>query len=642
MKIHESLVTEVVIAMSRDIAVTFPNLSSAVSKQLCFTQELLAQQGLAFATLVLPQCGKWFDHCLSEGRILPDRPLYHGHRKDSAIPKYLWFLWNRVFTDEGVILAEPDLTAVFFLRQSYYFAKKLEIECDAARTQDSVAAFRAAEESMVRPWPNTWSSDAPEWGPVMGHPLWGTVGSPRQDDLFAGLDNKTGDKLPRIPWQIFDRLCRRLISSWGDLDVWSLKPKHGPGAVSEGRTLKYEFENYSRRLNAIFPADWFTSHDYSDRTRTDRDIGSVMHAVPKTQKGPRLIAAEPVSNQWIQGALQRWLEKRVIDSPLGLSIGFRDQHVSQKLALESSSTGEYATVDLSEASDRLSCRLVQYVFQGNLNLLDAFHACRTQHIHIPEPLSDKGPREVIELRKFSTMGSALTFPVQTIVFTMIAHFAVMMTHEDWDVSLAGMRRRAHMIRVFGDDIIIDTESYGNLVRILHECGLKVNENKSFHRGKFREACGMDAFDGVDVTPAYIKQPYSLSNPESLASIIQVSNNFHKKGMWHTADRILKTVAQKELKFILRSHQDVWPLSLFTYQEGTDLTNFKTRWNPNLHRREVYAMSPSSKVSRIRGEWNASLLQYFTEEPDLASLSKWEAGQAERPRHSKRTRWVGPV
>lgn len=637
MKIHLSLVSRTVEGLFKDSLMTFPDLHQAIQKQHVVTCRLLEEHGIAFATLVLPAAGKWLDHCIANGAISGHRPLYHGRRSESKIPKYQWYLWDRIFDDEGVLRENPDHTAMFFLRQSYYFAKKLNIDCEKEKTFAAVESFIALERSLPLSNPNSWDSDSPFWSSPTGHPIWGeSAYHPRQDDLF---DSKLSS-LPSFHWKKFRALCRTWATSLGHLDVLSLEPKHGPGAVSDAvPEIKYDFTIWPKKLNSIFPADWFASHDFHDRTKSDVEIGSIMHAVPKTQKGPRLIAAEPTAHQWAQGALQRWLEEKVKASPLALSIDFRNQSYSQRLALESSRTGEYATVDLSEASDRVTTRLVEYVFQGHETLLDCLHACRTRFITIPSSLSRHGADEMVALRKFSTMGSAVTFPIQTIIFTLMGHFALMWEDEDWDTSLRGMRNRAHRVRVFGDDIIIDARAYGKLVSILDECLLRVNRDKSFHQGLFREACGMDAFDGVDVTPAYIRSPYSPRKPESLASVLECSNNFHKKGFWNTAEQILKTIPKGELKLILRSNKDIWPTSVFTFCEGTYLEGIKTRWNKDLHRREALALMLLSRGAKVRGSGEASLLQYFTERPGLASLSKWEAGQAKRPRHKKQPRWV---
>lgn len=635
MKNHYSLVVGLVEAISRDIAATFPDLSRMCSIFLTKTLENLDTHGISYATIMLPSYGKWFESCLEAGHILPSRPPYHGKRTSSEIyPTFLYGLWANIFDEGGCVRQDACPTSVFFLRQVYYFAKKLNMECERTRTYETVESFERLENSLVRPWPNTWLSDVPVWESRTGHPLYGESSVDRhQRDLFAdGVESS-------IPWARFRSLCRASVAAWGDINIWDLVPKHGPGAVSDSQYgNKYELAVWPKKLNSIFNSDWFASTNFEDNTISDEEPSSVMHEVPKTQKGPRLIAAEPTAHQWAQGSLLRWLEQAISTSPLGLSIDFRNQGYSGALALESSRTQEYATIDLSEASDRVTCRLVEYVFQSHLTLLDCLHACRTRSIRIPLALRKDRIETLIQLNKFSTMGSAVTFPVQTIVFTLIAHFAMMIDDEDWDVTNHGMRSRATSIRVFGDDIIIKAKYYETMSMLLRELGLKVNTEKSFYKGYFREACGVDAFMGYDVTPAYLRTPYDPRKPASLGSIIEASNNFHKKGLWFAADYLARTVPSNELELVMKGNEARWSLTLYTFC-GHVTHDGNIRWNKALHRYERLSIQLTSKQKLKKGSGKASLLQYFVEDPTRAEIPHWESGQAMRPSIKKQRRWV---
>jgi hypothetical protein len=218
---------------------------------------------------------------------------------------------------------------------------------------------------------------------------------------------------------------------------------------------------------------------------------------------------------------------------------------------------------------------------------------------------------------------------------MIAHMALCEADGDWDLSPHGFRRRAAEIRVFGDDIIIATRAVGDLYYLLSELGLMVNKGKSFYQGPFREACGMDAMNGVDVTPAKITQLYQPSNPETLVSVIECSNNLHKKGMWRTADALLKTVPEPELKLLPVSREVIGSVSLFTYLDAP--LKARKRWNRDLHKWEYRILTVTGKVSRIGTTGESSLLQFFTEEPD--PMLPWESGQVKRTQSRKRIAWV---
>lgn len=632
MKNHHQNAIGLVEALSKDIALTFPQHSRMATLFCQWYDKKLQIEGLPLATISLPECGKWFEQCLDQGRILNDRPRFHGCRGETIYPKFLYGLWSELFNEDGILVACPNEDAILFLEQAYYLFKKLDGECAKAAVHEAVDGFITVEDQMPRSWPNTWDADVPTWEARKGHPIFGDVYNAENSFELFELEKRL-----EVRWHHFDRLCRRVVTSWGELSPWELQPKHGPGAVSD-RTdgkVKYDFAVWPRKLEGVFPFDWFGSHDFVNRAIDDREPPSILHAVPKTMKGPRLIAAEPTAHQWIQGSLQRWLVSKVRSSPIGLSVDFEDQTKSSSLALSASADRRYASIDLSEASDRLHTRLVEYVFQGNRYLLDAMHACRTRSVFIGESLTGDGDKLML-LRKFASQGSALTFPVQTIVFTLLGHFALMIADNRFDTSLEAMQRRSNRLRVFGDDILIDNDAYGEMTDLLAAVGLKVNTSKSFTRGLFREACGMRAFNGVDVTPAYYHGPYDSSKPETLQKTVEAANNFHKKGMWHTADYLLKTVPERELVLIPRHRKALWATTILSFCSGFLPTSLR-RWNKALQRDEFKAIGVYSKTPKTEGRGESSLFQYFTESPPQDI--KWEHGEAGRPRIKKASRWV---
>lgn len=591
---------------------------------------IVSDRGLAFMTITLPDCGKFLERGLAAGTLDVDRPPYHGVRsKSDARPTFLWGLWSMVFDDAGMLRQDPSVEAIFALRQLYGFAKKLKLDCTKERIDEALIEFSKVDASLPTSYADTWDSDIPNWTPLTGHPLWGTARSTGSGPLFE--DSVPSSKQLSIRnWVAFKHLCAFVCSQFGVLDPWSIRPKHGPGAVADlDGNIKYDTRHYPEKLAMVFPPDWHVSPDLVDRTYSKREYPSKVLVVPKTQKAPRIIAAEPTAHQWIQGGIQRWLTDRIRASTLSLCIDLNDQRPSQRMALEASAGGHLATVDLSAASDRLSTRLVQYVFQSNESILDALHASRTRLAKLPSG-------EQIRLRKFACMGSACTFPVQTIVFAIIAMYSVMESTGDYTITTERVRELASQVRIFGDDMIVPTESYDALVSILTDVGLKVNVHKSFSKGFFRESCGMDAYQGYDVTPAYFLQPYSASNPESLVSIIECSNNFHMKGMWNAADYLLKTVDPQVRKHLRVSKRDVSQPSLSTFVDGVP-NGMISRWNPDLHCTEYKQLLISAREKKRRGSGEASLLQYFTEEPD--PYTPYESGQAMRAQVMVRLGWA---
>jgi hypothetical protein len=65
--------------------------------------------------------------------------------------------------------------------------------------------------------------------------------------------------------------------------------------------------------------------------------------------------------------------------------------------------------------------------------------------------------------------------------------------------------------VFGDDIIVKKEAYAFLVRSLTKLGFKVNDDKSFNTGPFRESCGYDWYNGHFVRGVYVTSLETVSD-----------------------------------------------------------------------------------------------------------------------------------
>jgi hypothetical protein len=254
-------------------------------------------------------------------------------------------------------------------------------------------------------------------------------------------------------------------------------------------------------------------------------------------------------------------------------------------------------------------------------------------------MSEEDDSDIILLRKFATQGSAVTFPVQTIVYTLLALWAVALSTGQKDFE--SLAQLAPQVRVFGDDIIVPVDAYPVLRRLLSSVRLVVNESKSFAHGKFRESCGMDAYNGEDVTPAYFRQVYSPA-PESVDSVVQCSNNFYMKGFWQSARFIEKTVPQQELVLLPVVNIRSGSLGLKSIC-GDSVEHLKTRWNHHLHRTEYRVLSLKAVPNRRSGKGHGNLLQFFcefTHSESVTGITPYMGGEDVAPRSRKTTRWVG--
>jgi len=136
---------------------------------------------------------------------------------------------------------------------------------------------------------------------------------------------------------------------------------------------------------------------------------------------------------------------------------------------------------------------------------------------------------------------------------------------------------------------------------------KVNTTKSFWNGKFRESCGMDAYDGYNVTPTYIRHmvPHNRDSVSALLSLTEASNHFYKRGYWQTAS-YLKSQIEAVIGVLPIVKETSPGIGWHTYQKSFSFD----RWSRKLHRYEVhtYVASPVYKNDRISG-WPA-LMKFF--------------------------------
>ncbi|UJQ85503.1 MAG: putative replicase protein [Litlevirus faecicola] len=639
-------------ALSKDCAREVPGLhEQELERDVSRLLSCVKHRGSRVLTIDLPDMGKHFDLCLSTGRLTKfPGPLARTRNKASSIPRLFWGLMVRVFDDHGVLRATPCTVSIRFLRQFYYLAKKWKVQCDESYTYNEVRDFYRVDQQLRHPtlqWgdPDLYGGDrfAHNDSFVDGTLLpWTRDPS---DDLF-GEGNHWGSVADagRL-LAILQRVCDSMSSALGVFEVDDWLPQHGPGAVSDRlRNLsKYEFPNWPERLESVFPSSRFAFAN--EGVWSEELLGESLHsrfeggetyskliAVPKTQKGPRLIAAEPTCNLWCQQVIRKYLMSRTRSSWLGRMINFNDQTPNQELALAASHSGLLATVDLKAASDRMSCWVVERAFRGRRDLLEALNASRT--CYILNSIDKKSPM-FYKLRKLSTMGSAITFPIQSLVFASIALASLM--YEERTISMTRMKALSRLVRVFGDDIIVPTHSLGTLRQLLKVLGFEVNPLKTFGTGKFRESCGVDAYDGVDVTPAYALSLPTRSKPESVMSAAAQAHNFALRNLWFCAEYHEWSARERglglDLPYVTPGSGNLgWPSVL-----GESYDHLEQRWNKDLWRLEARMRVLSSRSERKADRGASRLLQYFVEEPPVHT--KWTGGYDVRSVVMSRPRWV---
>jgi len=263
--------------------------------------------------------------------------------------------------------------------------------------------------------------------------------------------------------------------------------------------------------------------------RYPRAVQARLISVAKSSTSRRTITIEPLLRMYMQQGLNTVLRDSINECPvLRLCLDLTDQAKNQTLALEGSTSGNWATLDLKSASDLLSLKLVRSVFGSHPKFLGYLEESRSPFVKCEN-------KPLLTLGKFAGMGNATTFPVQSICFAVVCIAAIL---DSWGTKPTywNVRRAARNLRIYGDDIIVNTKFSHQVVDWLQIVGLKVNEKKSFLTGNFRESCGVDAYKGVQVTPAYCRYrpDYIGESPSSYAGFVSLSNHLWKLGLYSSS------------------------------------------------------------------------------------------------------------
>jgi hypothetical protein len=465
-------------------------------------------EGISFLTITLPAFGKDFERGLDQGWV--DRRLFQGFSWKAGLPRFLGGFLDLVFDrDSGVLLDNPSIDAILAVRQLTLMFGKISLPASDRRRRKAMEGYVKTEQEV------------------------------RESD----------GRRSRQDLEDFRRVSRMLFaSSLAEVDrkvyYGELVPKHGPGATADRirGNGKYRQTTWPSRLEEVFPSLEFLLPSWSyydqlenvDFLEPGNEIPVKVIDVPKTLKTPRIIAMEPTAMQYAQQAVLHDLLEGILNrgwgfDPARLShfLGFDDQVPNQDMAREGSLTGALATLDLSEASDRVSNQLVRELFAPHPHLHKAVDACRSRKADVPG-------HGVIRLAKFASMGSALTFPVEAMVFLTIIFIGI-----ERELSTPLTQEHINMlkgrVRVYGDDIIVPVDYVRSVVDALEHFGARVNINKSFWNGKFRESCGREFYDGEDVSIVRVREefPTRRKHARRIISTVSLRNQLYMAGYWQT-------------------------------------------------------------------------------------------------------------
>lgn len=245
--------------------------------------------------------------------------------------------------------------------------------------------------------------------------------------------------------------------------------------------------------------------------------------VPKTVTTFRSIAVEPLLNGYVQTGIDQVLRGRLRRIGIDLS----DQSINSEMARQGSlSDGDdsFVTIDLSSASDSISIGLCRLLLPPDwFELLNSVRSS-----------SYADGDKVTRYHKFCSMGNGFCFPLETLLFTAAC--------ASLNCGKAGVD-----FHVYGDDIIVRKKHATKLISLLLEMGFEVNSKKTFIEGPFRESCGTDWYNGVDVRPFILD--FELNELSSLFKILNLSKRSSlTKTFFSGVEPFLKGLIPDNLRF----------------------------------------------------------------------------------------------
>jgi hypothetical protein len=555
---------ELTCALVKDASIGL-NSDEKFQSDITYITKRFESEGLSFLTKTLPSFAKAIDRSLGTLEKF-DPPTSFKRFSGSGLPRFLSGLTSRIFQRNGQPRLQPDICSIKDVRTICYVLYKLELPYSKQQLSDYCDKYVATDRQL----------------PSYGFPVSDraadilSTASAVVHDIFKDFDGK----VPSVTRRFGDSY--HLGDDVKDTPIFGFqKYRHGPGSLSTGESVTQKYaklgahrfpmlEDFhpiyhwgycnagalgnSAVLTALNPAAasehpdewasklsefWFKGKEtltetwwnlYSERQVKWETPTSSLEFVPKDSRGPRTICMEPLELQYVQQGLLSTLAPH-IEERSRWHINFRDQSINAKFALQGSLDGNYSTVDLSDASDRVSTWLVEKLFPTRI--FNALFAARSPQVELPDG------RILTSMRKFAPMGSSICFPVESVVFYALAVASLVRTL-GLELHIA-----KDLVYVYGDDIIIASVHPSPIMESFPWFGLKVNDSKSFTTpGLFRESCGCDAVLGERVEPIRLKKLLSSSRWSDIVGHLDLETNLFSFGYYRAAAVVAESVIRR--------------------------------------------------------------------------------------------------
>lgn len=410
--------------------------------------------------------------------------------------------------------------------------------------------------------------------------------------------------------------------------------KHGPGTVSdtEGRSVqkKNGMISFHPRLDSIVDEIRRSDSPYArlilpdpegwdhlkDAMKNGSSEESEFLLVDKDATSKRSICREPSTFQYVQQGVLNGMRGAIQRSRLGTKgkrefplIDLNSQSNNRTMALRASLDARFATIDCSSASDTVLWELVQGIFEGH-PLLDYLSGSRTYLVRVPTRDRENGGGITWGVKKFAPMGSAVCFPTQCIIFSLVAYLTHNLCIEGLDIHqyIAGNYSKPGTplawltgpimdpedgTVVFGDDIIVLDEQVEHYMSLLSHLGFLVNRDKSFfgHQAA-RESCGVFAMRGkILEIHRFSTDGLEEDTFESKLSRIALANRLYVDGYWNCRNAILRSVSHAYWFFTNPDEPNRHPQAVLGWEIYDKVTVKKFRWNTQIQATQVRIKRP---------------------------------------------------
>lgn len=588
-------------------------------------------EGDSFLTITLPSFTKDLQKALDRGVV--DQSLFVSFKRARGlvIPAFLQGFMSLIFDplNGRIRYAASDFDfmddtmrvnplAIQAVSQITSFAGKIERECSPKRVDAAYLRY-ITNESHVRDFDSRRTATMLQEFRTMSHWVFGSLFRAMSLDITGG----------------------------------EIHPHHGPGSVADKLrgNAKWNQRSWPDRLEEVFPFGRYAFsgwRHYLDSTESGRDVPGTeipvnVITVPKTLKTPRIIAVEPTSMQYMQQALEACFVDNLSSTRVESIVGYSSQEPNQFLARMGSLSSNHpewdekfggsATLDLSDASDLVSNQLVREMVKDFPALLEGLDATRSRK-------ADVHGHGVIRLAKFASMGSAMCFPIEAAVFTVIVFMALHEVYPNVHPSKL-VESFDGLVRIYGDDIIVPKDAAQCAADKLEAFGLKVNRDKSFWNGYFRESCGKDYYDGFDVTIVRIRHdlpaPHMSASEfaESVMATSAMRNNFYERG-WFSVVEWLDIRLLDALKGV---YPYVGPFSS-AIGRISHAGHQTDKWDDKLQRPMVKAFVDSSRSPASKLDGPGALMKVLSAQSGLPNPDAKHLERAGRPSSLRiKKRWV---